>query len=127
MSGSGSNLAALTQRLREAAQQGDSEVTWTACRALVEHARATCQIPPAATVRELLALLRSSRRFEALAVLAEALIRMGREEPIVLRFDAQGLIDQALLIAARGVLQGLLRRATSDPTEHVELRGLMAA
>ena len=125
MTETGSSLADLTRRLSEAAQQGDSERTLTACRELVEHARATGQIPPAATVRELLALLRSSRRFEALAVLADALIRMGREEPIVLRFYAQGLIDQGLLMAAREVLQGLLRRATSDPTEHMELRGLM--
>ena len=123
--GSGSSVAALTQRLSDAARQGDSELTLTACRELVEHARATGQIPTAATVRELLTLLRGYRRFNALAVLADALIRMGREEPIVLRLYAQGLIDQGLLIAARDVLQGLIRRATGDPAERLEMRGLM--
>jgi hypothetical protein len=125
MSGTGSSLADLTRRLSDAAEQGDSELTLTACRELVEHARATGQIPPAATVRELLTLLRGYRRFDALAVLADALIRMGREEPIVLRLYAQGLIDQGLLTAAREVLQGFIRRVTSDATEQSEVRGLM--
>src|SRR5262245_54312034 len=124
MSGSGASLSALIRRVSEAADQGDNELTLTACRELVEQARQTGQIITAVTARELLILLRSHRRFEALSVLADALIRMGREEPLVLRLYAQGLIDHGLLVAAREVLVGLIRRAT-DPTEQPELRGLM--
>jgi len=123
-SGSGSSLSALVQRLSDTADQGDRELTLAACQQLVEHARATGQVPSAAAVRELLTLLRDRRRFDALSVLADALVRMGREEPIVLRLYAQGLIDQGLLIAASEVLLGLVRRVT-DPAEHSELRGLM--
>lgn len=125
MSGSGSSLVALTQRLSDAAEHGDSEHALAACQELVEHARATGQTPNAPAAGELLTLLRGYRRFEALSVLADALIRMGREEPIVLRLYAQGLIDQGLLIAAREVLRGLTRRATSDPADASEVRGLM--
>jgi hypothetical protein len=125
MSGSGLSLAALTQRLSGFAEHGDSEQVLTACQELVEHAKATAHVPTAAAARELLTLLRGRQRFEALSVLADALIRMGREEPIVLRLYAQGLTDQGLLIAAREVLRGLARDVTSDPAEHSEVRGLM--
>ena len=125
MSGSGLVSAALTQRLSGFAEHGDSEQVLTACQELVEHAKATAQVPTVAAARELLTLLRGRQRFETLSVLADALIRMGREEPIVLRLYAQGLTDQGLSIAAREVLRGLARDVTSDPAEHSEVRGLM--
>jgi hypothetical protein len=125
VSGSVRSLAALTQRLGGAAKQSDRDVVLTACRELVEFARTTGQIPDPAAASDLLTLLRSNRHFEALSVLADALIRMGREELLVSRQYVQGLIDQGLLIAAREVLRGLVRSATDDPTEHLEAQGLM--
>src|SRR5260370_14421037 len=125
MSGSVPSLAAFIQRLSDAAKQGDSGLVLTACQELVEHARLTGQIPDPAAATDLRDLMRGYRRFETLSVLGDALIRRGREELIVSRLYAQGLIDQGLVIAAREVLRGLTRRATDDPTEHSEARGLM--
>ena len=125
LSSSVPSLAAFIQRVNDAAQQGNRDLVLTACQELVEHARLTGQIPNAAAIRDLLELLRGCRCFEALSRLADALIRMGREELIVSRLYAQGLIDQGLLIAAREVLRGLIRRAADDPGEHSEARGLM--
>jgi hypothetical protein len=124
-SGSGPSLAAFAQRLSEAAPQADRDVVLKACEEFVEYARAMGPIPSPTAARDLLNLLRRYRRFEALSVLADALIRMGREELFVSRLYAQGLIDQGLLIAAREVLRGLIRRAAADPAEHSEVQGLM--
>jgi hypothetical protein len=124
-SGSRPSLTAYVQRLSEAAPQADRDVVLKACEDLVEYARAMGQVPSPTTARDLLNLLRAYRRFEALSVLADALIRMGREELFATRLYAQGLIDQGLLIAAREILHGLIRRAASDPPERSEVRGLM--
>ncbi len=113
------------ERLNEIAKQGNGLLVLAACQELIEHARTTGQAPDPAATREMLELLRGSRQFEALSVLADALIRMGREELIVSRLYAQGLIDQGLLLAAREMLGGVIRRATDDPTELSEARGLM--
>ncbi|MBV8091153.1 MAG: trypsin-like peptidase domain-containing protein [Alphaproteobacteria bacterium] len=125
ISGSGPSLATFAQRLSDAAQQGVRDLVLKACEELIEHARATSQIPGPADAENWLKLLRRYRRFEALSVLADALIRMGREELFVSRLYAQGLIDQGLLLAAREVLRGLTRRAADDPAEHSEVTGLM--
>ena len=119
------SLSVFIKRLGEVAKQSDSQLVLAACQDLVEYARSTGQVPDPAATRELLELLRSSRHFEALSVLADVLIRMGRDELVVSRQYAQGLIDQGLLIAAREVLGGVIRRATDDPTEYSETRGLM--
>jgi len=124
-SGSGPRLAVFIQRLSEAAEDGDSNRALTACRELVEYAQLSGRAPGPDTVADLLNLLRAHRRFGALSVLADAMLRMGREEPIVSRLYAQGLVDQGLLIAAREVLRGLVRRAAGDRLEHSEARGLM--
>jgi hypothetical protein len=119
------SLSFFIKRVSEVAKQSDGQLVLAACQELVEHARTTGQVPDPAATREVLELLRGSRQFEALSVLADALIRMGREEPFVSRQYAQGLIDQGLLLAAREVLGGVIRRATDDPTEYSEVRGLM--
>jgi S1-C subfamily serine protease len=119
------SLSVFIKRLGEVAKQSDSQLVLAACQDLVEYARSTGQVPDPAATRELLELLRGSRHFEALSVLADVLIRMGRDELVVSRQYAQGLIDQGLLIAAREVLGGVIRRATADPTEYSETRGLM--
>ena len=119
------SLTTLTQRLSATAPQGDRDLVLTACQQLIEHARATGQIPSPTTVIDLLELLRRYRRFEALSVLAGALIRMGRDELIVWRLYAQGPIDQGLLIPGWEVLRGLVRCAAGDPIEYSEVRGLM--
>ena len=119
------SLPVFIKQLREVAKQSDSQLALAACQDVVEYARTTGQVPDPAATRELLELLRGSRHFEALSVLADALIRMGREELIVSRQYVQGLIDQGLLIAAREVLGGVIRRATDDPSEHAEARGLL--
>ena len=119
------SLSVFIKRLGEVAKQSDSQLVLAACQDLVEYARSTGQVPDPAATRELLELLRGSRHFEALSVLADVLIRMGRDELVVSRQYAQGLIDQGLLIAAREVLGGVIRRATDDPTEYSETRGLM--
>jgi hypothetical protein len=119
------SLPVFIKRLGEVAKQSDSQLVLAACQDLVEYARTTGQIPDLAATAELLELLRGSRHFEALSVLADALIRMGRDEVVVSRQYAQGLIDQGLLIAAREMLGGVTRRATDDPTEYSETRGLM--
>ena len=84
-SGSGPSLAAFAQRLSEAAPQADRDVVLKACEEFVEYARAMGPIPSPTAARDLLNLLRRYRRFEALSVLADALIRMGREELFVSR------------------------------------------
>src|ERR1700740_2305096 len=119
------SLSVFIKRLGEVAKQSDSQLVLAACQDLVEYARSTGQVPDPAATRELLELLRGSRHFEALSVLADVLIRMGRDELVAARQYAQGLIDQGLLIAAREVLGGVIRRATADPTEYSETRGLM--
>ena len=119
------SLPVFIKQLREVAKQSDSQLALAACQDVVEYARTTGQVPDPAATWELLELLRGSRHFEALSVLADALIRMGREELIVSRQYAQGLIDQGLLIAAREVLGGVIRRAADDPSEHAEARGLL--
>jgi hypothetical protein len=123
--GSDRSLAFFINRLSEVAKQSDSQLVLTAGQELVEYARTTGQAPDPAATKELLDLLRGSRHFEALSVLADALIRMGRDELIVSRQYVQGLIDQGLLIAAREVLGGVIRRAADDPNEDSEARGLM--
>jgi hypothetical protein len=125
ISASGPSFAAVVERLRSVAMQGESNLVATACQELIEHARLTGQIPDQAAVMDLLNLLRGFRHFEALSVLADALIRMGRDELIVSRQYVQGLIDQGLLIAAREVLGDVIRRAADDPNEDSEARGLM--
>jgi hypothetical protein len=119
------SLSAFINRLSEVAKQSDSQLVLAACQELIEYARATAQVPDPAATRAVLELLRGSRHFDALSVLADALIRMGRDELTVSRHYVQGLIDQGLLIAAREVLGGVIRRATDDPTEYSEARGLM--
>jgi hypothetical protein len=119
------SLPVFIKRLGEVAKQSDSQLVLAACQDLVEYARTTGQVPDPAATRELLELLRGSRHFEALSVLADALIRMGRDELFVSRQYVQGLIDQGLLIAGREVLGGVIRRATDDPNEYSETRGLM--
>jgi S1-C subfamily serine protease len=119
------SLPVFIRRLSEVAKQNDSQLVLTAGQELVEYARTTGQAPDPAATKELLDLLRGSRQFEALSVLADALIRMGRDELIVSRQYVQGLIDQGLLIAARGVLGDVIRRAADDPNEDSEARGLM--
>jgi S1-C subfamily serine protease len=119
------SLPVFIKRLGEVAKQSDSQLVLAACQDLVEYARTTGQVPDLAATAELLELLRGSRHFEALSVLADAPIRMGRDELVVSRQYAQGLIDQGFLIAAREVLGGVIRRATDDPSEYSETRGLM--
>ncbi|HEX3411266.1 MAG TPA: tetratricopeptide repeat-containing protein, partial [Stellaceae bacterium] len=119
------SLSVFIKRLSEVTKQSDSQLVLAACQELVEYARSTAQVPDPAAAREVLELLRGSRHFEALSVLADALIRMGRDELIVSRHYVQGLIDQGLLIAAREVLGGVIRRSTDDPNEYSEARGLM--
>ncbi len=125
ISGSGSSLAACMQRLSDAAEQGETGLVLTACRELIEQVRLTGQPPDLAATIDLLEALRAYRHFEALSILADALMRMGREEPIVSRLYAQGLIDQGLPIAARELLRGLIRRTAGNPEEHSEAQGLM--
>src|ERR1700746_2308903 len=119
------SLPVFIKRLGEVAKQSDSQLVLAACQDLVEYARTTGQVPDLAATAELLELLRGSRHFEALSVLADAPIGMGRDELVVSRQYAQGLIDQGCLIAAREVLGGVIRRATDDPSEYSETRGLM--
>ncbi len=119
------SLPVFMKRLSEVAKQSDSQLVLAACQDLLEYARTSNQVPDPAATREVLDLLRGSRHFEALSVLTDALIRMGRGELIVSRQYVQGLIDQGLLIAAREVLGGVIRRATNDPTEYSETRGLL--
>ena len=118
-------LPVFIKRLCEVAKQSDSQLVLAACQELVDYARTTGQVPDLAATKELLELLRGSRHFEALSLLADALIRMGRDELIVSRQYVQGLIDQGLLIAARKVLGDVIRRAADDPNEDSEARGLM--
>jgi hypothetical protein len=119
------SLPAYLKRLSEVAKQSDSQLVLATCQDLVEYARTTGQVPDPAATKELLELLRGFRHFEALSLLADALIRMDRDELIVLRQYVQGLIDQGLLIAAREVLGDVIRRAADDPNEDSEARGLM--
>ena len=119
------SLSAFIRRLSEVSKQSDRQLVLAACQELVEYVRTTGQVPDPAATREVLELLRGFRHFEALSVLADALIRMGRDELNVWRQYAQGLIDQGLLIAAREVLGGVIRRATDDPNEYSQARGLM--
>src|SRR5260370_1863780 len=119
------SLPILIKRLSEVAKQSDSQLVLAACQELVEYARTIGQVPDPAATKELLELLRGSRHFEALSVLADALIRMGRDELIVSRQYVQGLIDQGLLVAAREVVGDVIRRAADDPHEDSEARGLM--
>ena len=119
------SLPVFVKRLREVTMQSDSQLVLAVCQELVEYARTTGQVPDPAATKELLELLRGSRHFEALSLLADALIRMGRDELIVSRQYVQGLIDQGLLIAAREVLGDVIRRAADDPNEDSEARGLM--
>ena len=111
------SLPAYLKRLSEVAKQSDSQLVLAACQELVEYARTTGQVPDPAATKELLELLRGSQHFEALSVLADALVRMGRDELIVSRQYVQGLIDQGLLIAAREVVGDVIRRAAGDPNE----------
>src|SRR5260370_7446112 len=119
------SLPVLIKRLSEVAKQSDSQLVLAACQELVEYARTTGQVPDPAATKELLELLRGSRHFEALSVLADALIRMGRDELIVSRQYVQGLIDQGLLIAAREVLGDGSRRAAPEPHEALDPRVLL--
>jgi hypothetical protein len=90
------SLPVFIKRLGEVAQQSDSQLVLAACQELVEYARTTGQVPDPAATKELLELLRGSRHFEALPVLADALIRVGRDELIASRQYVKGLIDQGL-------------------------------
>ena len=71
------SLPAFIKRLSEVAKQSDSKPVLAACQELVDYARTTGQVPDPAATKELLELLRGSRHFEALSLLADALIRMG--------------------------------------------------
>jgi hypothetical protein len=97
------SLPVFIKRLGEVAQQSDSQLVLAACQELVEYARTTGQVPDPAATKELLELLRGSRHFEALPVLADALIRVGsrradRLAPIRQGADRSGPPSQPIVL-----------------------------
>jgi len=74
---------------------------------------------------ELLKQLRRKCLFELMAVLADALIRAGALDAEVRRQYGQALIDQGNLVAAEGVLRGMLANKDTPPRERDEALGLL--
>jgi hypothetical protein len=96
-----------------------------ACDALLAHLRRQPTPPDTKLAKKVLGELRRWRQFDAMQRLADGLIRLGCDGPLVHRQYAQALIDRGELIPALELLRGLAERAKEDAEEYPEACGLL--
>ncbi len=96
------------------------------CRSLVGRLRSEPAPCPEDGAGSILYRLRRKRRFEAMALVAEALLESGLESPRIRRQYAQALIERGCLAPAELMLRSIAGTAAPSPfDEATEVRGLL--
>lgn len=81
-------------------------------------------VMPVESAVELLNRLRRKRRFADLAVVADALLANGQQNPTVVRLYAQALIEEGRFGAAAAMLERIIA-GDAPPSERIEAKGLL--
>jgi hypothetical protein len=120
-----STLPGLVDDVVGAAEALEPDKLETACDALVAFLRRQASPPDPKIAKKVLGELRKWRHFGAMQRVADALIRLGCDTPLVYRQYAQALIDRGELVPALELLRGLAERARDDAEEYPEACGLL--
>jgi hypothetical protein len=115
---------ALAKQVEQAVAVHDHPRTAALCEVLIARTRSTDEPFPLLPARRILFALRRKRQFQLMARVADTLIASGRDDTVIYRQYAQGLLDQGLTGAGLGVVEAGMA-ADDDVGEQVELRGLL--
>jgi len=120
-----STLPGLVDDVVGAAESLEPDRLDMACDALLSCLRRQPAPPDPKLAKKVLGELRKWRQFGAMQRLADGLIRLGCEGPLVYRQYAQALIDRGEFVPALELLRGLAERAKGDAEEYPEACGLL--
>jgi hypothetical protein len=120
-----STLPGLVDDVVGAAESLEPDRLDMACDALLSCLRRQPAPPDPKVAKKVLGELRKWRQFGAMQRLADGLIRLGCDGPLVYRQYAQALIDRGELVPALELLRGLAERAKGDAEEYPEACGLL--
>ena len=120
-----SKLKKLIGAVGDAVDSLDKDGTQLASRELILALRKSGDALPPGAAGKLLGKLRGGRYFDVAQEVADHLIRLGNEEPVVRRQYAQALVDRGQAVAALDMLSGLVRSTRPGTKEHGEALGLI--
>ena len=120
-----SKMKKLIGAVGDAVDSLDKDGTQLASRELIVALRKSGDALPPGAAGKLLGKLRGGRYFDVAQEVADHLIRLGNEEPVVRRQYAQALVDQGQAMAALDMLSGLVRSTRPGTKEHGEALGLI--
>jgi hypothetical protein len=95
------------------------------CRQLAARLRSEPAPLPEDRARSILQRLRRKRRFDSMALVADALSAYGQVSPGVRLQYAQALIERGYLVPAEQMLRSILGTAAPSSFENAEVRGLL--
>ncbi len=94
------------------------------CKRLIENIDRQLEPFSIQQSKRILYALRRKRRFDQMAGVAEAIIRSGQNDAVIMRQYAQSLIDQGLLTAAARIVDDILTVPETSSAEKLEAFGL---
>jgi hypothetical protein len=113
--------------LQAAVDSLDGDAVRSVCDALVRYNRRSAAVYDAIRAADILAILRSGRRFGEMRTAARSFIERGQRAPKVQKYYAQALIELGEFFDAETLLEALAKETerVGDAQEYAEARGLL--